>query len=725
MSARCHLMSLFRVLCRWIALCGLLGGGQVEAFPRLVDFGPRTGGPGTTVTLTGSGLGTVTEVNFGGGAAATIIARDTTFVRVIVPIEVLNGPINVTDVNGFGDDTGAHGLPDFLAPPRMGGFQRTIPAPISTADGFRGAPGNTVRIDGANFNSVSDSSFASSVAVGFTGVNGILFVTPASTGSDFVDAVVPPGAISGPLTVVTRIGRETSLTDFFFQPFITRFTATAAVGQTNEIIGVSLKGATLVMFGDLSVVPKTVSPTNITVIVPAVTGPVRLTVITPGGVAQSVALFSVLPSISSFSPLGGAIGTLVTLTGTGFSGATKVRFGLLDSAVLTASATQVTTKVPPGAVSGRLTIFTPEGTNTTTSTFFLPPKLTSVNPTRAKVGDQVSLIGTGLVGLGEVRFAGVTAIFSVVNDLSVLATVPTGAITGSIVISNAGGTNTPGLPFSVLGNEPVIESFTPESGAPGTIVTLTGFNFTGTVAVNFGSSTVPAVFTVKSDTNLMVTVPSGAQTGAITVRNSLGTGHSLKNFTAGTSAALNLALSANPTVVLPGEPLVLQVQVHNSGPLPASGVSVTVTLTDGLDYLDSTLALGTINLLVDGFLWDVGIVGLNQTLVSYIRLQPRFSGDFPIVAQAKSLTVDPNLEDNFGRLTVTAAQPALRVVVRSANQLTLAWSARATNFFLQRTGQLGDAIWNGVTNVPIPVLDEVQVDVPLQGQAGWYRLGPP
>jgi outer membrane protein assembly factor BamB len=65
---------------------------------------------------------------------------------------------------------------------------------------------------------------------------------------------------------------------------------------------------------------------------------------------------------------------------------------------------------------------------------------------------------------------------------------------------------------------PRITGFTPQSGTPGTSVTLTGCGFTGTTSVAFHG--VVASFTVNSDTQITTSVPAGALSGPITVTTS-------------------------------------------------------------------------------------------------------------------------------------------------------------------------------------------------------------
>jgi len=74
-----------------------------------------------------------------------------------------------------------------------------------------------------------------------------------------------------------------------------------------------------------------------------------------------------------------------------------------------------------------------------------------------------------------------------------------------------------------------ITGFSPANGPPGTVVSITGTNFTGASAVYFDG--IPAsLFTVNSPTSITATVPANATSGLITVNNSC-TGVSSSSFT--------------------------------------------------------------------------------------------------------------------------------------------------------------------------------------------------
>jgi len=76
------------------------------------------------------------------------------------------------------------------------------------------------------------------------------------------------------------------------------------------------------------------------------------------------------PTVTSISPTTGSEdgGTSVTITGTGFTGATAVRFGTIPAVSYTAnSATQITATSPAGTGTVHITVTTPYGTSTTSS----------------------------------------------------------------------------------------------------------------------------------------------------------------------------------------------------------------------------------------------------------------------------------------------------------------------------------------------------------------------
>jgi len=99
----------------------------------------------------------------------------------------------------------------------------------------------------------------------------------------------------------------------------------------------------------------------------------------------SVRLSQPAPTITSFLPGSGSVGTYVTLSGSGFLGATGISFNGTPATVFTvASGTSATVQVPAGATSGPITLTTGSGTATSASPFTVVPamSLLSLAPSR-------------------------------------------------------------------------------------------------------------------------------------------------------------------------------------------------------------------------------------------------------------------------------------------------------------------------------------------------------
>jgi N-acetylglucosamine-6-sulfatase len=76
------------------------------------------------------------------------------------------------------------------------------------------------------------------------------------------------------------------------------------------------------------------------------------------------------PSVTGFDPTSGAIGSSVTIAGSGFRGATDVTFNGASAARFSIdSDAQITATVPAGATTGPISVVTPEGTATSADGF--------------------------------------------------------------------------------------------------------------------------------------------------------------------------------------------------------------------------------------------------------------------------------------------------------------------------------------------------------------------
>jgi hypothetical protein len=156
-------------------------------------------------------------------------------------------------------------------------------------------------------------------------------------------------------------------------PTITSVSPTSAVrGASITLTGTAFTGATQVQFHGVTASFTVQSDTQIKAVVPTGVSNGTITVTTPTGTATSTASFSVAasptPVLNTVAPATGPIGTPVSLTGTGFTGASAVTFGGQASTFTVVSDSQITATVPSGAASGNVVVTTPGG-STSPQTF--------------------------------------------------------------------------------------------------------------------------------------------------------------------------------------------------------------------------------------------------------------------------------------------------------------------------------------------------------------------
>src|SRR6267142_1545128 len=75
------------------------------------------------------------------------------------------------------------------------------------------------------------------------------------------------------------------------------------------------------------------------------------------------------PTIASFAPSSGPVGTSVTINGTKFTGATAVRFNGTSASFTVNSASAITATVPAGAATGPISVTTAGGTASSAGSF--------------------------------------------------------------------------------------------------------------------------------------------------------------------------------------------------------------------------------------------------------------------------------------------------------------------------------------------------------------------
>jgi hypothetical protein len=161
------------------------------------------------------------------------------------------------------------------------------------------------------------------------------------------------------------------------------------------------------------------------------------------------------PTVDSFNPTSGPEGTIVTIIGTGFTGATAVTFNGTSASFTVDSDVQITATVPVGATTGPIAVTTPGGTDASATDFTVSspptpaPTVSSFTPMRGDLGTVVTIQGSDFTGATSVTIGGGEVTFTVDSDVQITATVRKGAKTGRIRVTTPAGIGASAQDFTV------------------------------------------------------------------------------------------------------------------------------------------------------------------------------------------------------------------------------------------------------------------------------------
>lgn len=324
--------------------------------------GPTSGG--TTVTITGTNLGSTTAVTFGGTAATSFTASSATQVTAQTPAHAA-GAVDVVVTTSGGSATSTGGF-TFVAP--MPTIASVAPSSGSTLGG------TTVTITGTNLTGATGAAFDGAPATSLTVISAaqVRVTTPAHAAGAVDVAVTTPGGTATKTTGFTFVVPPPTIAS------VAPASGSTLGGTTVTITGTNLTGASAVTFGGTAAASFTVdSATQVTATTPAHSaGAVNVVVTTPGGSVTRTGGFTyvaLVPTISTVAPVAGpaAGGSSLTINGTNLTGATAVSFGGSAASSFTVdSATQISATTPAhsaGAVD--VTVTTPYGDATSTNGF--------------------------------------------------------------------------------------------------------------------------------------------------------------------------------------------------------------------------------------------------------------------------------------------------------------------------------------------------------------------
>jgi PKD repeat protein len=235
-----------------------------------------------------------------------------------------------------------------------------------------------------------------------------------------------------------------------------------------------------------------------------------------------------VPAIKSVIPAEAPYGAAVSIGGTGFGkelAGQEVYFNNTLAKIQALNDTSIQTRVPLEAVSGPVMVVTDEGDTLSGPSFSVDStqnlflSIDRIEPVKGRAGDEVALFGSGFGDTPEqnnILFNNLQAPVNEAADTMLITQVPMDAQTGPVSVVVAKDTAV-GPEFVVIGG-PMIEAISPESGSPGTGVTISGSGFSSTAnnnTVTFNGEN--AAVETASENEILAIVPETAETGPVAV----------------------------------------------------------------------------------------------------------------------------------------------------------------------------------------------------------------
>lgn len=200
---------------------------------------------------------------------------------------------------------------------------------------------------------------------------------------------------------------------------------------------------------------------------------------------------SLVPSISSVSPVQGKQGDTIVITGKNFSdiiSKNKLTMRGVEANIIEATSTMLKAIIPDMTTNGPIKVSVNGNEATGPDFIFLIlPAITSVMPTTGQQGDTITITGTHFgadISANKVIMNGVEAKIVEANANTVKVLVPNMQTPGEILVKTSVGLSN-AISFSFfIPPAPVINSISPLTITQGDTITIHGANFNPTIAGN-------------------------------------------------------------------------------------------------------------------------------------------------------------------------------------------------------------------------------------------------
>jgi hypothetical protein len=293
------------------------------------------------------------------------------------------------------------------------------------------------------------------------------------------------------------------------------------------------------------------------------------------------------PTIGTVTPASGTVsgGTSVTVSGTNLDSVSSLTFGGSAATVTARSAGSLTVTTPAHAAGAVAVAATNPGGSVSSSnafTYVAPPTVSGFSPSYGPPGLSIIVSGSSFTGASAVSFNGTAATFTVNNDSQITATVPSGATTGPIAVTNAAGSGASAASFIVtsaskLAILSINGGVNPKKNNPFSVV-VQSQNASNVAANVFANTTV----------TLTLATGSGALGGTLT--GIINAGSNSVTISGATYSVAESGVSITATATS-GDPLTQTTSGAFAVDLPPSTYTVTNTNDSGSGSLREALTL--------------------------------------------------------------------------------------------------------------------------------------
>ena len=532
--------------------------------PVVTDISPTMPSEGDTLTLTGTGLDSITQIFCDNKLQLTPATQSATEITLVVP-------------------AGWFGCWLSLSGPAGGLSTAYIDFVPKTAPIVSGYSPTTGTIDTQPTLTGTKLGLLSGVEV-----DGVLVNGTASTDGTSYTFTLPSTTTAGVLKAVSPFGTQTLSPSFSLtvDP-ASRIDSTTpyrlAEGDTLTIKGAGFPDEVLTVYfpsgtGTIQATATRVDATTLTVVVPLFTaaGPISVSSLNSYAYGGFIEPILAAPTITDVTPLTAAIGDQITITGTNLLFAQAVRVGstwVAPNRTYFGSLTFYLPAVTSG--SQEVEVVTRSGSVISTQTFVVAavPVLTSFSPVVAKPGDLVTVTGTALDQIEDLEVNGRNfnrcsstcdaKCFCLVNPTQVTFLAPVSKAPALLTAYHPAGYVKSAQALTVSdGVPPIINYVSNTQLASGFPLVVFGDHFSGMLSVQIGGE--PVSYTLAND--YLVIQYDSSTSGAIasgkikltTVSGSVESAQTITMVPAPAGPGAVVIDSVTPAEVLPGDTIVVK-----------------------------------------------------------------------------------------------------------------------------------------------------------------------